>query len=252
MFSEPSTSTYPPRRNRTVSVAFWVLGVVALIEIAFAAVALAPRLAAGMRSSLQASSGATSSTGLANPAAGLNAVNNTLAAAIQNSSNPISPITPVQGMMSDTTERPFGKSFSESSSSQASSGPSLQILNARLGGLDDGSKALQIAIKARSRETIDVPQVKVQVYFYDEENGEVVPSKAQVTSKWLSAPVDWKDGNPELLEVHYLPDSADPETHFAGYVVAVYYKGDRQDCRAAPARLEKLFEPKYFIGVDDQ
>ena len=50
----------------------------------------------------------------------------------------------------------------------------------------------------------------------------------------------------------YNPDTVDPDIHFAGYVVAVYYKGDRQDCRANPVKLEKLFEPKYFIGLDDQ
>jgi hypothetical protein len=37
----------------------------------------------------------------------------------------------------------------------------------------------------------------------------------------------------------------------AGYLIAVYYKGDLQDCRADPPRLKKLFEPKYFIGSDE-
>ena len=96
-----------------------------------------------------------------------------------------------------------------------------------------------------------MPQVKVQVYFYDEDNGEIVPSKAQVTSSWTSPPVDWRNGEPELLEVRYLPESADPGIKFTGYLIAVYYKGDLQDCRSDPPRLKKLFEPKYYIGSDE-
>ena len=89
--------------------------------------------------------------------------------------------------------------------------------------------------------------MKVQVYFYDDNNGEIGPSKAQVTSTWLN----WKVGEPELLEVQYLPDSVDMDVKFAGYLVAIYYKGDLQDCRADPPRLKKLFEPKYYIGSDE-
>jgi hypothetical protein len=118
-------------------------------------------------------------------------------------------------------------------------------------GSNDGSKTLQLAIKARTKVRIDVPQVKVQVFFYDEQGGEIFPSKAQVTSRWISTPVDWTDGQPELLEVRYLSDESDPGIRFAGYVVAIYYRGDLQDCRSEPARLRKLFEPKYFIGLDE-
>lgn len=244
MPSESSTSIIASHRDRTVVVTFWVLGVVAMIELAFAAVALAPRIAAGLKSPTQASS-ATMDT--SNPLSNqLSATASQPASGIQ---NPITQSSPVQSMMGDATERPIRQLPSDAAAPQ---GASLQILNARLEGGEDGSKALQIAIKARPRENIDVPQVKVQVFFYDEENGELVPSKAQVTSKWMSTPVDWKGGEPELLEVRYILDSVDPETRFAGYVVALYYKGDRQDCRANPTKLEKLFEPKYFIGLDDQ
>ena len=147
------------------------------------------------------------------------------------------------------TEKPPGKNHPDSGVAAAP----LQILYAKLEPTEEGSnKVLRIAIKSNSREKIDVPQVKVQVYFYDEdENGEVVPSKAQVTSRWLSAPIDWIEGSPEILEVRYLPESADPGLRFAGYVVAVYYKGDRDDCRSDPAVLMKKFAPKYFIGLDE-
>lgn len=123
----------------------------------------------------------------------------------------------------------------------------LKIVNARLSNTEDGSKKLQVAIKANSQEQIDSAQEKVQVYFYDQDGDEIVPSKAQVTSKWLN----WQSGEPQLVEVTYLPESVDPGVKFAGYVIAVYYKGDLQDCRAQPARLQKLFEPKYYIGTDE-
>ena len=124
---------------------------------------------------------------------------------------------------------------------------SLQIVNARLSDSEDGSKKLQVAIKGSSREQIDSSLEKVQVYFYDQDGDEIVPSKAQVTSKWLN----WESGAPQLVEVKYLPESVDPGVKFAGYVIAVYYKGDLQDCRSQPARLQKLFEPKYYIGTDE-
>jgi hypothetical protein len=250
MSSESSTGSLASHRNKTVAVAFWVLGAVAVIELAFAAIALAPRIAAGMKSSQQPPPGTAQGVpgDSSNPMAGQQsgAFPPSLSPRTQ---NPVNPSTPVQNVISEATDRPFRQPPSDASLPQ---GASLQILNARLQGRDDGARTLQIAIKCRPGESIDVPQVKVQVYFYDEENGEIVPSKAQVTSKWLSAPVDWKDGEPELLEVSYNPDTVDPDIHFAGYVVAVYYKGDRQDCRANPVKLEKLFEPKYFIGLDDQ
>jgi hypothetical protein len=130
-------------------------------------------------------------------------------------------------------------------------GALLQIVSDRLESSGQGSKKLQVTIKGDKHQQIQVSEVKVQVYFYDEENGEIVPSKAQVTSSWLSLPVDWKKEIPELLEVNYLPDSVDENIRFAGYLVAIYYKGDLQDCRANPPRLKKLFEPKYFIGNDE-
>lgn len=149
----------------------------------------------------------------------------------------------------ESTDRPFRQPPPDATSPQ---GAAIEILTADLKGADDGSKTLQLAIKSRSHDPIDVPQVKVQVYFYDEQNGEIFPSKAQVTSRWLSAPVNWEGGKPELLEVRYLSDTADPDVHFAGYVVAIYYKDELQDCRANPPKLKKLFEPKYYLPPEEQ
>ena len=128
------------------------------------------------------------------------------------------------------------------------------IVSARLVTGEDGSKKLLIAIKSRTGDSIEVPQVKVQVYFYDQDgdSGDVFPSKAQVTSSWMSLPVSWKKkGEPELLQVSYLPEQTDTMPKFAGYVVAVYYKGDLQDYRSEPSNLQKKFPLKYFIGLDE-
>lgn len=243
MSAPPSNGIARPQRNRTIRAAIWTLAIVALIEVILAAIALAPRLASGMRQSTPqgADSVPVLPVGFGTGATPAPVIPTPVAKPLE--SSPVKEILNAQA-----PEKPFIPSSSESTMPSA---PVLQILNARLEGNDEGSKKLQVTIKSSPKETIDVPQVKVQVYFYDEDNGEIIPSKSQVTSSWTSPPVDWKNGEPELLEVRYLPESADPSIRFAGYLIAVYYKGDLQDCRAEPLRLKKLFEPKYYIGSDE-
>lgn len=244
MATDPSNQASTSKRNRTVVTACWVLGAIAFIEIVLAAIAMAPRVAAGIRNGQNTASTAPSLS----PSSGV-APEQVLPPGLQGGSQPLSS-SPVREMTQPPpTEKPPGKNRPDS----GVSAPPLQILYAKLERTEDEStKVLRVAIKSNSRDKIDVPQVKVQVYFYDEdENGEIVPSKAQVTSRWLSPPVDWLEGSPEILEVRYLSESADPGLRFAGYVVAVYYKGDRDDCRSEPAALMKKFEPKYFIGLDE-
>ena len=240
MASEPSTGTLLPTRNRTVVTAHWVLSVIAVIEIILAAVAMAPRVASGMRSgiaSLPAAIPASPAPGAFQPT--------------QSSMPPQQASVPSQTPQESIDQSSAIPSNQTPQDAMATGGPSLQIVNAKLLGSSEGSKKLQVSIKSNTREKIDVPQVKVQVYFYDQDNGEIVPSKAQVTSTWLSPPVDWKKGEPELLEVQYLPDGSSTDVSFAGYLVAIYYKGDLQDCRAEPGRLKKLFAPKYYIGSEE-
>lgn len=247
---ELTTGIPGPRRDRILVVAYWILGIIAAAELIVASVGIAPKLASSVRKSRPDHE---------TPAAVAATTPQALPASQKASAAPVAPARETQEAVTAATDFPRA-SDSESSDrplrqppadTASPGGAVLEVLNARIEGEQDGSKTLQLAIKSRSRETIDVPQVKVQVYFYDEENGEVVPSKAQVTSRWLSAPVDWQNGKPELLEVRYLSDSADENVRFAGYLVAIYYKGDLQDCRSDPPKLKKLFEPKYFIGLDE-
>lgn len=251
MATESSTGTLAFKRNRTVVVAFWILGVIAIVEVVLAAIALAPRIAAGVRPVGQTATTASPTNAPLQPPAEEKVEPIPVAQVSRADSKPqgLTP-TPVRDALGESeTATPFHQPQNES---RVNDSPSLQILYAKLEATEDGSKILRVAIKSGMREKIEVPMVKVQVYFYDQdENGEVIPSKAQVTSKWLSAPVDWQEGKPEILEVRYISDSADTGLRFAGYVVAVYYRGDRQDCRSEPPALRKKFDPKYFIGLDE-
>ena len=130
-------------------------------------------------------------------------------------------------------------------------GASLGIISIQHSSNTEGEQTLKIAIKARFHEVISVPDVKVQVYFYDQLNGEIVASKSPVASKWLSPPVDWKDAEPELLEVTYQPDNNNPDAHYLGYVVAIYYKGELQGYRADPPNITTQFPIKVYVGHDE-
>lgn len=130
-------------------------------------------------------------------------------------------------------------------------GASLSIIDIRHTHGSLGEQALKIAIKSQTQEPISIPDVKVQVYFYDQQGPEIVPSKAPVTSRWLRSPVEWKDGEPEILEVVYQPESASAEFYYVGYIIAVYYKGELQSYRADPVSLTSRFPIKVFIGPSE-
>jgi len=238
MPQESTITAITSRRNTTVIAAWVVIGMAALLEIILSALAMAPRVASAFRNSQPAQTP---------PALGEQA--DTPATAPQEAMPIPSPVQPVgKAPLIRDSDLPSRQPPADAA---MPGGALLQIVSDRLESSGQGSKKLQVTIKGDKRQQIQVSEVKVQVYFYDEENGEIVPSKAQVTSSWLSLPVDWKKEIPELLEVNYLPDSVDENIRFAGYLVAIYYKGDLQDCRANPPRLKKLFEPKYFIGNDE-
>jgi len=252
MASDNSTGTLRAHRSAQVRLALWVLGAIALIELILAAIALAPRFVSGLRAGSSPAQSQVDASSLPNS---------------PTASQPTTPWSPVslpvnqQAAIAAPVDSPVNSTLKQILNDQKAETPlrqppadaavngeaALKIVNARLSNTEDGSKKLQVAIKANSQEQIDSAQEKVQVYFYDQDGDEIVPSKAQVTSKWLN----WQSGEPQLVEVTYLPESVDPGVKFAGYVIAVYYKGDLQDCRAQPSRLQKLFEPKYYIGTDE-
>jgi hypothetical protein len=230
----------------------------ALLEIILAAIALAPRVASNLKANASVVQTSAQVQQISvQPTADATAIPSTpfqeQAPLPSNSQKPAAFLpsqykpdsSPLNQLLGDRQgERPLRQPPADTALNGKAA---LQIVNATLNNADDGSKKLQVAIKANPSEQVDSSQEKVQVYFYDQDGEEIVPSKAQVTSKWLN----WKSGEPQLVEVTYLPETVDPGIKFAGYVIAIYYKGDLQDCRAQPGRLQKLFEPKYYIGSDE-
>jgi hypothetical protein len=254
MATDSPTPLKHSRGNTTLRAASLILGAVALIELILATIALTPKFVSGIRITVASSANPVNPTPPPLPTSGTTpspvalppgTVGTSEAPAptsIQQQTDSIPPVTaPVDILRRDKPRR------QPPADSSSPGGSSLQIVTAHLAENDDGTKKLQIAIKANPGEQIDAALEKVQVFFYDDDGGEIVASKAQVTSKWLN----WQNGEPQLVEVSYLPDSVDQKIKFAGYVIAIYYKGDLQDCRSEPSKLQKLFEPKYYIGNDE-
>jgi hypothetical protein len=142
-------------------------------------------------------------------------------------------------------------------------GASLGIVDARLRDGKPGTKVLMLAVKSRPASSINVQDVKIHVYFYEQtEDGEVVLTESKVIPQWLSPPVDWNANEPELLEVQYtmpesgLPGSAvangAPGRKYFGYIVGVYYSNELQDFRADPASMAKDFPLQLYLKESGQ
>jgi hypothetical protein len=125
---------------------------------------------------------------------------------------------------------------------------------------------LKIGVKVRPNTVIDSTKVKIQVFVYDMlDNKEVVLTDARIRYKWLTPHHDWKDTNPQVLEVTLRPKNKvnpsstvknqtnkEPQsrgTHrkYLGYIVRIYYGDQRQAVRADPAKLLNLFPPPLTI-----
>lgn len=131
-------------------------------------------------------------------------------------------------------------------------GAVLGIVESRLSDSRPGEKTLRVAVKARPSVTIDNQIMRIFAYFYEvDENGDVVTTKAQVKNHWISPPIDWAEGEPEILDIAYpMPDGELPGSSaefgetgrkFYGYVLGVYYNGELQDSRAEPGKLDTMF-----------
>ncbi len=121
-------------------------------------------------------------------------------------------------------------------------GAILGIVDTKLADGPDGTKTLLISIKSRPGEKIATPEMRVHVFFYDRDaDGMVRPTDSKILTNWISPPIDWAEGEPELLNATYTPpDPADPANQgvsYAGYVVGIYYNGELQDTRADPGPL---------------
>jgi hypothetical protein len=128
-------------------------------------------------------------------------------------------------------------------------GSTLGIIECRLMEGKPTGQTLRIAMKARTGASIDVQNVKIHVYFYEKTSeGEVVLTDSAIRSEWLTPPVDWANGTPQILDVLYLgSQSSGSSNTFYGYVVGIYYNGELQDSRAVPVKLIRDFPPPLFL-----
>lgn len=140
-------------------------------------------------------------------------------------------------------------------------GSVLGVVDTRLRDGAQGTKVLRVAIKSRPGSSVDTRQMKLHVFFYEQdEAGDIQLTESQVVSQWISPPVNWADNEPELLDVTYiLPDSnlpgsaasnGSPGRKFVGYIVGVYYNGELQDTQADPGTLARRFPLPLYLKQD--
>ena len=111
---------------------------------------------------------------------------------------------------------------------------------------------LAVPVRASMAEAVAVREMKVFVLFYERVNGkEIMKTAANVSSRWTSAPVDWKDGDTETLEVSYelpTPQARTEHREYYGYIVRLYYRGELQDTKAEPASLNQKFPAPFTLS----
>ncbi|PTX93087.1 hypothetical protein DB345_15775 [Spartobacteria bacterium LR76] len=130
-------------------------------------------------------------------------------------------------------------------------GSSLGIVDIRLRDVKPGIKGLKVAVKARPGSTINVKDVKLLAFFYEQtEDGEVQLTESKVVPQWLSPPIDWAGNDFELLELQYTTPDASGDASgrkYFGYVVGIYYNNELQDFRADPGKLAKDFPLPLYL-----
>jgi hypothetical protein len=169
-------------------------------------------------------------------------------------------------------------------------GPRKSVLSlGKVGTTDDTGNSqpqrhlkLQIPIQAQAGAKIDVHDVVIQVFFYDElKDGSIVETNAHIGTSWIrridakgeEAAVDWTTPEPEVLEVEYSQSAPAPtpaarprgknrraaasktepaeRRNYFGYVVRVYYKGDLNASYAEPEKLITQFPPPVTLQTSD-
>ena len=116
---------------------------------------------------------------------------------------------------------------------------------------------LRVPIIARAGAKVDVRDAVIQVFFYEQvKDGSIVETNANVSSSWVSTPVDWSDSEPEVLDVEYAQAEPDPgeanvRRNYFGYIVRVYYKSELNAAFADPVKLLKQFPPPATLSNSD-
>ena len=126
---------------------------------------------------------------------------------------------------------------------------------------------LTIPVLAAPHQEIDARKVNLNVVIFDKRNGDLhqSTSDSEIEKRWLTEPLDWKDGGEELLQVTYLIPPGDRDVHllgerkYFGQVVELHYDAELLDHQAWPRTLARqqnvpeanpLFIPEEFIPGD--
>jgi hypothetical protein len=111
--------------------------------------------------------------------------------------------------------------------------------------------ALRVPIKAAPGVEIDPTQMDIHVYFFDRVGADRIESTRAdpPVPSWVSAPVDWKEGE-ELVDFSYNMPELKPEElrelgkrSYYGYVVKIYYLDRLMDVQAEPQALVNYNPP---------
>lgn len=107
---------------------------------------------------------------------------------------------------------------------------------------------LRVEIKAREGGYPAGGDMSLLVYFYDLVDGKsFLPSTADTSESYITAPYDWANGESEQIEVTYYQPVFTSEQKrdlgervYYGYIVELYYRDELQDVVAAPRKLMGL------------
>jgi len=107
---------------------------------------------------------------------------------------------------------------------------------------------LSVTVQARPGAQPNGADMALLVYFYDLVDGKrFLPSTADTSESYISAPYDWQNGKTEAIEVNYYQPVFTPEQQrelgervYYGYIVELYYRDELQDVVAAPRKLMGL------------
>ncbi len=121
--------------------------------------------------------------------------------------------------------------------------------------------AVRVPLIATPGTVIDPAQMDIHVFLFEKVNGERVEQAraAAPTLNWVSAPVNWKDANEELVDVVYdLPPPKPEEVRdlgrrtFHGFVVKLFYQNKLAGEQAQPRDLlDFSSQPSAPAGLDN-
>ena len=106
---------------------------------------------------------------------------------------------------------------------------------------------VKVPIEQRIKTKINVKELAIHMLFYDLLDDKPQRTTANVSSRWSTAPVDWREDDSEVLDVEYnrpLPDAREAKREnrkYYGYIVRVYYKDELQATRSDPPVLGQKF-----------